>query len=456
MFSIRKRLSRLKYMPDAPDLDSSLRSLRPGSMPRIEKLFSAYEKPESRNRAPNTRSLSSKAAFSKTTKESGENVAPITPDTSPSQSSELVHRLLKENATLRDDNAYLRLRMKALKEDIDKLEEELNVVRLGAGPQDISNIKSEWESSALPLALGLSSSSSRISSDALRTECVESMTLNFHSTQIRSSKKVQNSQIEYSRKPKPKSSSSCPIAASTRPTKEPSGNMDHTRDDLLSQLKLGSVSPMPKTSTHIPVATARSVPSLFPIPSTTQYSNRNGAKGLKNPPTEQPRSLRSALSEVNINCTSEPRMAIESRHLPPPTPTQPGMRPPEDRDGIFSLYSLERICAEFSSGSLGSLESCSQSSVRLDNPLLDLPSHFIEDVDGKKLAMRSKIVSGRESPSFSGSSVRTSTPLVSRQRLSLHSLSFRPMATSSPTRIARNSKRSSSSAHLHTLKVNDA
>ncbi|KAG6857700.1 hypothetical protein H0H87_004116 [Tephrocybe sp. NHM501043] len=147
--------------------------------------------------------------------------------------------------------------------------------------------------------------------------------------------------------------------------------------------------------------------------------------------------------------------ALESHHLPPPTPIGFVARTLDDQGTLLAekaLLSLERICSGFSSGSLGSLDS--------GNELLtteDVPSFFVVDttIGGNKvLTLRSKSASGPGSPSFSRQSIKTSTPLVSRFRPSLFSISqFRPVAASSPkARPARPSRKHNSPLRLSKAK----
>lgn len=98
-----------------------------------------------------------------------------------------------------------------------------------------------------------------------------------------------------------------------------------------------------------------------------------------------------------------------------------------------ALLSLERICAGFSSGSLGSLE-CTSELSSVNDPLLDVPSLFVLDttVEAKNLlSVRSRASLRPESPSSSCLSVKSSTPLVSRSRPSIISSPSRHVTKSS-------------------------
>ncbi|KAG6869103.1 hypothetical protein C0993_001668 [Termitomyces sp. T159_Od127] len=93
--------------------------------------------------------------------------------------------------------------------------------------------------------------------------------------------------------------------------------------------------------------------------------------------------------------------------------------------------SLERICAGFSSGSFGSLESTTDLS-SVDHPLPDVPSLSVGDTtaEAKKLPSVRSRTFGPESQSFSCLFVKTPTPLVSK---------YCPSKLPSPLRPATNS-----------------
>ncbi|KAG6911158.1 hypothetical protein DXG01_003898 [Tephrocybe rancida] len=259
-------------------------------------------------------------------------------------------------------------------------------------------------------------------------------------------------------------------------------------DDLLKQLKSGSAMFTPTSAVRPPTTVRTRVP--VPLQDNKPYSRnlaplasqvfKDEVKSSLSLAKRSPaKVLRSVLSDVDTNRIKEPRVrpqrsaenlgtqlsakalgkrraiildhmlhppqmdnnvprALEPHHLPPLTPMGPATKALDDH-GTFSaekaLLSLERICAGFSSGSLGSLDSGNDPSIQNDH-LGGVPSLFVVDTTigaTKPLTVRSKTAPGPESPSFGWQSVKTSTPLISRLRPSLFPPSqFRPMATSSP------------------------
>ncbi|KAG6873445.1 hypothetical protein C0995_015534 [Termitomyces sp. Mi166 len=227
------------------------------------------------------------------------------------------------------------------------------------------------------------------------------------------------------------------------------GHEEHKMDDLLKQLKTGSVTLPPATAvrissstigstpraishTHVPVPVSRSrTRNLAPLASGIFKDEvKNSLSRVKRSPAKKPRSV---LTEVDINHTSpcidscgvnkkqsigcsgtsakalgkrkaillehrslytaidvDSKFAldesdlranfrtIESHHLSPLTPGTSITRSVEGSGGLSAekaLLSLERICAGFSSGSLGSLESISDLLSGID-PLADVPSPY--------------------------------------------------------------------------------
>ncbi|KNZ72765.1 hypothetical protein J132_01757 [Termitomyces sp. J132] len=301
------------------------------------------------------------------------------------------------------------------------------------------------------------------------------------------------------------------------------GYRERKMDDLLKQLKTGSVTLAPTTA-RISSSTAGSTPSSHVSTSHNRGQNLaplasqifkdevdNSLSRVKRSPAKK---LWSVLNEVDINRSSSrigsygakqsiecsgtsakalgkrkaillehpslnyvidvrskpiPNESLESpfrvsngtieSHLPPLIPETSTTRSAKDPGALCAekaLLSLERICAGFSSGSLGSLESTSDPSSVIDQ-LVDVPSLFVIDptVEANELlSVRSRESSGPESPSFSRLSVKTSTPLVSRYN---SSSPFRPAATSSPKTMPYSTARTlrKYTSPLHLTKVTD-
>ncbi|KAG6895449.1 hypothetical protein C0992_001185 [Termitomyces sp. T32_za158] len=171
------------------------------------------------------------------------------------------------------------------------------------------------------------------------------------------------------------------------------------------------------------------------------------------------RSTPDSAIEAHNNFSSGGRNDGTEFHRPPvpmlATSTTYSAEDSEAFSAEKALLSLERICAGFSSGSLGSLESTADPSPA-NVPLPDVPSLFVVDTATEAKNLLPVRSASPEPPSFSRLSVKTSTPLVSRYPPSTLASPFHPATKPSLKPVPHSTKISrKSTSPMRLTKVTD-